>query len=110
MQNVSAVYGRSRPGFLQDGFCCIDIRVYPLPREEPPRSAERPRGALLLFSELRLFDTLGRDVEREDTELLRLDVLRCVRDGEEDLTFSRDDTECTRAAGWLRSRACGCTR
>ena len=80
---------------------------YPRPREDPDRSSERPRTALLLRSELRLVDTLGRDVEREDTEVLRLEVLRCVWE-DEGLTFSRDDrddTVCTRAAGWLRSRA-----
>jgi len=74
--------------------CC-----YPLPRDEvPDRSEERPRVALLLFCELRLCDTLGRDDDREDTELPRLGALRCVREGA-DFTFSRVETVCTRAAG-----------
>lgn len=88
------------------------IYVYPLPREEPDRSDERPRVTLLLLSLLLLFETLGRVDRDEDTALLRLGALRCSRDME-GLPFSRDDREdtvCTRAAGWLRSRAWGCTR
>src|SRR5690606_37030898 len=72
---------------------------------DPDRALERLFTALLLRSELlRLADAFGCDAGRDDTELLRAGVLRCVRLGR---ALSRDDTVCRRAAGCLLSRGVG---